>query len=355
MTGTYHADTLVLTVDARTPDAATIADAADVLRRGGLVAFPTETVYGLGANALDRQAVGRIFAAKGRPASDPLIVHIAELAQLETVARDVPPLAYELAAEFWPGPLTLILRRSEAIPLNVSAGTETVGVRMPRHPVALALLRAAGLPVAAPSANLFARPSPTSAQHVLEDLRGRVDVVLDGGATDIGVESTVLDLVSETPRVLRPGGIPLEQLQARLPDVTYTSQYLAEDEVASGPGMLLKHYSPRAELVVFDGTREAALAAVHEQASAALDAGRKVGVMLVDGDLAALSALPAMVESLGSSEDGVEAAQRLFAALRSLDARGADVIYTRSLPRTGLGLAVWDRLVRAAEGRIVAV
>jgi L-threonylcarbamoyladenylate synthase len=351
----YHAETLVLPVSLQALDERIISRAANVLRHGGLVAFPTETVYGLGANALDSVAVSHIFEAKGRPASDPLIVHVASTSQLTEVALDIPPLAWQLVAAFWPGPLTLVLRRGYDVPPNVSAGANTVAVRMPRHPVASALITAAQIPVAAPSANLFARPSPTTAQHVLEDLNGRVDLILDGGPTSIGIESTVLDLTGETPRVLRPGGIPLEQLQAVLPSVTYTSQYLAEQETAAGPGMLLKHYSPRAEMVLFDGPPAATLAALRTQAEAALAAGRRVGAMVVDDDLPALHDLPIEFAPLGQTSDAAAAAQRLFAALRSLDARGVDVIFARSLPRTGLGLAVWDRLVRAAEGRIISV
>ncbi len=352
---TYLAETRVLAVNAFAPEADAIAQAADVLRRGGLVAFPTETVYGLGANALDSAAVSHIFEAKGRPASDPLIVHIAEPAQLTDIAIDIPALAWRLVEAFWPGPLTLVLPRGAALTSNVSAGTATVAVRMPRHPVALALLRAARLPVAAPSANLFARPSPTTAQHVLEDLQGRVDLVLDGGATSIGVESTVLDLTGQTPRVLRPGGIGLEELRALLPDVTYTSQYLADDEVAAGPGMLLKHYSPRAELVVVSGAPRAVLAMIRDEARAAKAKGRKVGLMLDDGALAEMDRLRVITASLGCADDATDAAQRLFAALRSLDAQGVDLILTRTLPQTGLGLAVWDRLMRAAEGKIIMV
>ncbi len=352
---TYHADTQVITVDPQSPDEHAIAQAATVLRHGGLVAFPTETVYGLGANAFNSLAVNQIFEAKGRPATDPLIVHVASTSQLSQVALDVPPLAWQLVGEFWPGPLTLVLRRGYEVPPNVSAGANTVAVRMPRHPVASALITAAQIPVAAPSANLFARPSPTTAQHVLEDLNGRVDLILDGGPTAIGIESTVLDLTGDTPRVLRPGGITLEQLRAVMPLVTYTSQYLAEHDTAAGPGMLLKHYSPRAELVLFDGPPTATLAALRIQVEAALAAGRRVGLMLVDDDLPALRDLPVELAPLGPTADASEAAQRLFAALRSLDTRGVDVIFARSLPRTGLGLAVWDRLVRAAEGRIIAI
>ncbi len=201
----YFANTRLLAVDPALPDAAIMRQAADVLRAGGLVAFPTETVYGLGANATDAEAVSRIFSAKQRPASDPLIVHIASPEQLDQVTRFIPDLARTLAARFWPGALTLVLQRGAAVPSNVSAGRTTVAVRMPNHPIARALIQTADLPVAAPSANTFSRPSATSAQHVLDDLNGRVDIILDGGTTPIGVESTVLDLTVDPPVILRPG------------------------------------------------------------------------------------------------------------------------------------------------------
>lgn len=352
---TYHAETRVLKVDAQQPDPEAIAEAARVLRRGGLVAFPTETVYGLGANALDSEAAARIFAAKGRPATDPLIVHIAAPEQLEQVAADVPALARELAARFWPGPLTLILRRNPAIAANVSAGGETVGVRMPRHPVALALLSASGLPVAAPSANLFARPSPTTAQHVLDDLRGRVDIVLDAGTTEVGVESTVLDITQTPPRVLRPGGVSLEALRALLPDVTYTPRYLQEEEAAAAPGMLLKHYSPRAKLTVYSGSRDAVLAAMQQKARDLAAGGQRVGILASEADVAALAPFAAEIISLGEAGDTEQMARMLFAALREMDARGVDVILARAPRLEGLGLAVFDRLVRAAEGDLIEI
>ncbi len=349
----YRAETRVLPVDALHPDAEAIEEAAGVLRRGGLVAFPTETVYGLGANARDADAVDRIFAAKGRPASDPLIVHIASIDMLDQVTQTVPPLARELVSRFFPGPLTLVLRRHPSIPPNVSAGRDTVAVRMPSHPVALALLRASGLPIAAPSANLFSRPSPTTAQHVLDDLRGRVDIVLDSGATTVGVESTVLDLTQEPPVVLRPGGVPVEALREWASDVVYTPRYLGSDEAASAPGMLLKHYSPRAELRLFAGSGQATLDAMGIMAAALGGDDKRVGILTTDDAQAAFANLPVERVSLGRADDLEGAARRLFAALRDLDSRGVDVILAHWSAREGVGLAVWDRLVRAAEGRVL--
>jgi L-threonylcarbamoyladenylate synthase len=350
----YQTTTHLYRLDPAQPDPALLTLAADVLRRGGLVAFPTETVYGLGANARDAEAVARIFAAKGRPASDPIIVHIHDQAQLAVVARDLPPLAETLAAAFWPGPLTLVLRRSDHIPSIVSSGLPTVAVRMPSGAVARALLRAADLPIAAPSANTFSRPSATTAAHVLEDLDGRVDVILDAGPTQIGIESTVLDLTGETPTVLRPGGVTIEALHAHTPVILHERFIDAKgDESAPAPGMLLRHYAPRAPLTLFEAEPSAAVAAMRAQAVAAIARGQRIGLLIVDEDRAALADLGAQIETLGSERDLAQVSARLFAGLRALDAAGVDAILARTLGSAGLGAAIRDRLLRAAEGRVV--
>lgn len=347
--------TRILVVDPIHPDPAAIAEAASVLQGGGLVAFPTETVYGLGANALDAGAVARIFRAKGRPASDPLIVHIHDRVQLALVAAEVPEVALMLAERFWPGPLTLVLRRAPAIPPGVAAGRPTVAVRMPRHPVALALLAAVGVPIAAPSANRFSRPSPTLASHVLEDLAGQVDLVLDGGPAPIGLESTVLDVTLDPPVVLRPGGVTLEALRAVLPVVTFVPRYLPMEpqESAPAPGMLLRHYSPRAEMMLFSGPAEHAVQAMVATAQRLAAAGRRVGVMAPEQELGAFADLDVLTESLGPRDDPAAIGARLFACMRALDASGVDAILVHAIAPEGLGLAVWDRLFRATEGRVV--
>ncbi|HEY1013460.1 MAG TPA: L-threonylcarbamoyladenylate synthase, partial [Herpetosiphonaceae bacterium] len=286
-------ETKVLRVDAARPEQGAIDEAAAALRRGGLVAFPTETVYGLGANALDAAAVGRIFAAKGRPAFDPLIVHLFSLAQLDEVAVAIPDRAWALARAFWPGPLTLVLQRHPALPEALAAGRTTVAVRMPNHPVAAALLRSADLPVAAPSANLFSRPSPTLASHVLDDLAGRIDLVLDGGPASIGLESTVLDLTQESPVVLRPGGITLEALRPSLPDVTLATKYLAVGDAAgapASPGMLTKHYSPSAAVLLVSGPAAAVDERMRAELARLRAAGDAVGVMAPADEQAAWEA-----------------------------------------------------------------
>jgi len=294
-----------------------IARAAEILRAGGLVAFPTETVYGLGAHALDPRAVRKIFQAKDRPSWDPLIVHVTGLAMARTLARELPAA---LAARFWPGPLTLVLPKLPRVPAEVTAGRSTVALRVPRHPVAAALLAAAQLPIAAPSANRFRCPSPTTAAHVREDLGDRVDWILDAGPTPVGVESTVLDLTQTPPAILRPGGVSREELAAVLGAVALAPG--VEDEVAArglaGPGMSAKHYAPRARLEVFEDDRQ-----LQARERALRQQGKRVGVL-------------------------VPAAPTLFAEIRRLDATGVDVILCVLPAATGIGLAVRDRLQRAA-------
>ncbi|HEU5100142.1 MAG TPA: L-threonylcarbamoyladenylate synthase [Roseiflexaceae bacterium] len=350
--------TITLIVDPIRPNPAAIAQAAQVLLHGGLVAFPTETVYGLGANALDEAAVRKIFEAKGRPASDPLIVHIAGEEQVAGVAKSVPPLAHTLAQAFWPGPLTVVLERGSTVPANVSAGRETVAVRVPNHAVPLALIRAAGVPIAAPSANLFTRPSPTTAAHVIEDLGGRIDLLLDGGPTPIGLESTVLDLTGAQPALLRPGGVPIEALRQHIPDLSFAPRYveLADAEPApSSPGMLLKHYSPRAELQLFAGPAERAIERMRQAAQQALAAGKLVGIMAPNQDINAFADLAVVIAALGPREDIDQIGRRIFAGMRELDHLGVEHILVRGVDQAGLGLAIWDRLVRAAEGRVIEV
>lgn len=319
---------------------AEIETAAQIIRAGGVVAFPTETVYGLGANALDAKAVERIFAAKNRPHNDPIIVHIAALDQLQAVAAVVPDLANQLATQFWPGALTLILKRSNKVPSLVTAKLPNLAVRMPSHPIAQALIRAAGVPIAAPSANLFTRPSPTTAAHVMEDLADRIDAVIDGGATTIGLESTILDLTQSPPMILRPGGVLLEDLRRVIPDVQIRERALAMDEIAPAPGMLEKHYAPRATLFVFAG--DDAIDAM--QRTVEKNRQKKVGLLLMNDEREHFTHQP-YIFLLG--DDLQAAALNLFAGLRALDQRGVDLILMRAPQRTGIGIALWDRLQRA--------
>lgn len=352
-------ETKILRVNPQEPEADKIAQAAEALRAGELVAFPTETVYGLGANALDPQATTRIFAAKERPPTNPLIVHLASKNELPQVATNIPEAAWRLIDAFWPGALTLILPRQPSVPLNVTAGLETVAVRMPSHPVAHALIEAAGVPVAAPSANRYTRPSPTTAQHVLEDLGGRVAIILDGGSATIGVESTVLDLAGQVPQILRPGGVSLEELRRVLPEVVQEGPVVQSEGARRSPGLHLKHYSPRARLICFLGEGEPLYHALDKALRKYLAQGERVILLLPDEDAQLFRRLyiddePRII-SLGSRENLSQIAHNLFAALREADNEDADIILTRGYPSAGIGTALNDRLMRAAEGNVRAI
>ncbi|MBI5929920.1 MAG: threonylcarbamoyl-AMP synthase [Chloroflexi bacterium] len=356
---TYSAETQVLHLDPQHPETELIKQAAARIRAGGLVAFPTETVYGLGANGFDATAVDHIFIAKGRPTNDPIILHLSSRHQLELVAQDIPPLALQLAQAFWPGPLTLVLKRQPQVPANVTAGLDTVAVRVPSHPVALALLKAADVPIAAPSANRFSRPSPTTAQHVLEDLEGCVDLVLDGGPTSIGVESTVLDLTQSIPTILRPGGALVEPLRVMIPNLQIKQSFVGASEGKQGltsPGMLLKHYSPNADLLLFTGPDDTKVIA-HMQSTVhqLVQEGKSVGVLTSEEDRPHFARLPIQLAELGPRSDLEMIARNLFAGMRTLDFLGVDVILVKSFVQEGLGLAIWDRLIRAAEGKVITI
>lgn len=331
-------------------DTVIFTEAAECLQRGGLVAFPTETVYGLGALALDASAVARIFSAKGRPLSDPLIVHIAERKQATELVSDFPRLANRLAAEFWPGPLTLVLPKSEAVPSIVTAGGPTVALRIPADERALSLLRAVGAPLAAPSANRFGRISPTRAEHVLAELGGRIDMLLDGGPTGHGLESTVLDVTIEPARILRPGAVTLEQLRRIDPYIRLLSEMGGADgaEAIRSPGQLPTHYAPQVPLWLASGPRATELLAAECQRRQ--EAGQRVGWLCLEED-AGPAASADVSALLGSGGDAAACARHLYHALRELDDRGVCVILAREIPDRGLGRAINDRLRRAAQGR----
>jgi L-threonylcarbamoyladenylate synthase len=313
-----------------------ISRAGELIRAGRLVAFPTETVYGLGANALNPDAVARIFEAKGRPHFDPLIVHVRKIEDLESLVASFPETALRLAERFWPGPLTLVLPKTREVPDLVTAGLSTVAVRIPRHPVAQGLLEAAGVPIAAPSANRFGRLSPTRAEHVLEQLGDRIDYILDGGPSDVGVESTVLDLTTTPPRLLRPGGIPLEDLEHVLGEIE-TVHEISKGETPAAPGMLTKHYAPRTRVVVIENLEQCLL----NPAKSAL-------LTLAPLSNTATSEF-LTVETLSQTGDLREAATKFFSTMRRLDDAGAEQIIAMRFPNHGLGRALNDRLERAAK------
>jgi L-threonylcarbamoyladenylate synthase len=342
--------TLLLKVNPHRPKPSLIKQAAKIIRRGGLVAFPTETVYGLGANALSEEAVAKIFKAKQRPANDPIIVHIASKEDIHLVADEIPAKAYELIQRFWPGPLTLVLPKSEKIPKIVTAGLPSVGVRMPKCEVALELIKMAGVPIAAPSANLFGRPSPTRAEHVLKDLEGKVEIIIDGGSTEVGVESTVLDITTNT--ILRPGGISRESLEEVLGEVSVFKVTKDSFEALRSPGMMKRHYAPRAKVLFFVGEKELMITRMKERTSALTKQGMKVGVMVPDEYLRHFDK-SLLLKGLGPSEDLTTIAKNLFSTMRSLDEEGVDFILTIGLSKEGLGLAIFDRLLKAAGSEVI--
>lgn len=347
--------TRCIKVDALSPDPKLIRDAGDILVRGGLVAFPTETVYGLGANALEGRAVKKIFEAKGRPSDNPLIVHVAELGQITELVKNIPRAARGLMQAFWPGPLTLVLPVGGAVPPEVTAGLSSIAIRMPGHAVALALIRAAGVPIAAPSANLSGRPSPTMAAHVMQDLNGRIDVVLDGGPTGVGVESTVLDLSGPVPTILRPGGVTLEALQEILGEVIVDPAVLGSLTAAKprSPGMKYTHYAPRAPLLLVEGEPHAIAAKIREIASECRSNGKRVGILTYAGSEDYAGSGQVVLAGQRSNPETVAAG--LYAALRRFNDLEVDCILAEGLPEGGVGMAVMNRLRRAAGGRIMHV
>ena len=320
-----------------------IEEAAAILRRGGLLGIPTETVYGLGADGLNEDAVRRIFLAKGRPQDNPLILHVPDAGWLERCCTDIPSAAYALAERFWPGPLTMILPRRDCVPLRTTGGLDTVGVRCPDHPVTRAIIAAADTPVAAPSGNTSGRPSPTCARHMMEDMMGKIDGIVDGGDCAVGVESTIVDLTVQPPRLLRPGGLPLEELEAVLGEVAVDKavrQRLGDGEKAKAPGMKYRHYAPRAAVTVVTGTPRRSAAYIREH----LPAG--AGVICFD-EYAPLFA-GHIVHRLGSQEDKLAQAQHVFDALRTFDDTDVTAIFAQCPDESGLGLAVGNRLKKAA-------
>lgn len=320
-----------------------IGVAAQIIRDGGLVAMPTETVYGLAADALNGEAVAKIFRAKGRPMDNPLIVHIAALEDAKRLVSRFPEKARLLAERFWPGPLTMVLPKSELIPDEVSAGLDTVGIRFPAHPLAQSLIRESGTPLAAPSANRSGIPSPTTAQHVLHDMDGRIEAVLDGGECRVGVESTVITLASDRPRLLRPGGVTLEQMEAAIGEIDVDDAVLhrLKDGVkAASPGMKYRHYAPKAHVVLIKADDQKYIDYVNRHAD------DRTACMCYDEDVAALRA--GKTYPLGAKEDTLRQARVLFGTLRQIDDDGMTLVYARCPETDGVGMAVYNRLIRAA-------
>lgn len=332
-----------------------LKEASAVIRSGGLVAFPTETVYGLGGDATNPEASRKIYAAKGRPSDNPLIVHIADFSQLRNIVAEVPQEAEKLAEAFWPGPLTMILRKNDVIPYETTGGLDTVAIRMPSHPVARAFLQDSGCMIAAPSANTSGRPSPTMAQHVWEDLHGKIEILLDGGPVGIGIESTIVDLSEERPMILRPGFITQEMLSAVLGDVGVDPGLASENskQPPKAPGMRYRHYAPKADLTLVEGTMEEVISKINALTREAQAMGKSVGVLATEENKDRYVADHVIV--IGQRQDEAEIARHLFDVLRQFDDLQVDLIYSESFVAAGVGQAIMNRLLKAAGHKRIFV
>lgn len=326
---------------------ADIPRAAEILKNGGLVAIPTETVYGLGASALNEAALKKIFEVKGRPADNPLIIHVSSSDELEKWCRNIPAAAYRLAEVFWPGPLTLLLEKKPVIPSLVTAGLSTVAVRCPRHPLTLELIKQSGVPIAAPSANISGKPSPTTAGHVMSDIGGKIEAVLDGGPCSVGLESTIVDMTVKPPSILRPGGITKEQLKEILGEVEIDGGLINPDERPKAPGMKYRHYAPQAEVIIVSGDKQR----IYDYVNDRPDEG--AAVLCFDGEEHYFK--NKLCLSYGGEDRPSVLAENLFACLRELDREDIKTIYARCPSEDGVGFAVVNRLKKAAGGRIVCL
>lgn len=347
--------TILLKVDPNKPDLSKIKVAANIIKKGGLVAFPTETVYGLGADALNSKAILSLFKAKNRPVDNPPIIHVENLDQIKNLAKEIPIKAKLLIEKFWPGPLTIVFQRSENIPIESTAGLDTIAIRMPQHKVALALIKKSKCPIAAPSANISGKPSPTLAKHVFDDLNGKIDVILDGGPTCIGVESTVVNITVNPPEVLRPGGISIEDLKKTIGDIkihpfVLTDKQLAIEKIRS-PGMKHKHYAPKAKVILVEGAVLLIIKKVTEIAKQYMLKELKVGILATQETVQYYNA--DIVKSLGSRFNLKGIAHNLFSLLREFDDENVDIIVAEGVPSEGVGLAIMNRLRKAAAYNIV--
>ena len=348
-------ETIVSKITHTIEDNAVIDKAGKIIRSGGLVAFPTETVYGLGGDALNPEASGKIYAAKGRPSDNPLIIHICKLEDITKIVSDFPENARRLAEEFWPGPLTMVLPKADIVPKQTTGGLDTVAVRMPVDPTALAFIEAAGGYVAAPSANVSGRPSPTEAKYVVEDMNGRIEMILDDGDVEIGIESTIVDLTGEVPMLLRPGFITLTMLQDVLGHVEVDKTILDGDclDKPKAPGMKYKHYAPKGELAIVTGEADAVITRINEFAEEAISRGEKTGIIATDETMEQYRAHS--VKSAGKRSDEVSIARNLYRLLREFDDEEVTVIYSESFADGGIGQAVMNRLLKAAGHKILQV
>lgn len=345
--------TLIKKIDRNNIDEEIIEQAGAILRAGGLVTFPTETVYGLGANALDEKAAMKTYAAKGRPSDNPLIVHIARIEDLEGIVTEVPDDAKRIAQRFWPGPLTMIFNKNDRVPLGTTGGHDTVAVRMPDDEIARRVILAGGGYVSAPSANTSGRPSPTSAQHVAEDLDGKIDMIIDGGNVEIGVESTIVDMTVRPPMILRPGAITEQMLSEVIGTVTVDEALVSEnsDKAPKAPGMKYRHYAPKAEMIIVQGEPGEAVKAIKQLAYAQERNGKKVGIIATSESVPSYTT--GIVKSIGSRENEKTVARNLYRILREFDAEEVDYIYSEAFSEDGIGTAVMNRLGKAAGHHVI--
>ena len=345
--------TIIRKVDENCIDQEIMKEAGALLKSGALVAFPTETVYGLGANALDEKASAKIYAAKGRPSDNPLIIHIADMEKLAYITAEIPTAAIKLAEKFWPGPLTMVLKKSDVVPLGTTGGLNTVAVRMPSHPIALEMIRAGGGYIAAPSANTSGRPSPTLASHVADDMDGIIPMILDGGAVGIGIESTIVDLTEEIPTILRPGFITKEMLEEVVGEVQIDKGLEADAKTPpKAPGMKYRHYAPKAELLIVEGAEDAVIKKINALVKEKEAQGIVAGVIGTEETVSKYQA--GIVKSMGTRTDEISISSHLYGILREFDESDAEVIYSESFEEGAMGSATMNRLLKAAGHKIIS-
>lgn len=345
-------ETYVVRVDKTNPDSGILKKAGEIIKNGGVVAFPTETVYGLGGNGFDDNAIDKIFLAKGRPQDNPLILHVSTIEEVYPLVQEVNDRAKLLMERFWPGPLTIIFNKSEKISYKLTGGLDTIAIRMPKHNVALGLIKHSQVPIAAPSANTSGRPSPTEAKHVIEDMNGKIDMIIDGGSTGIGVESTVLDISGNVPTILRPGGITLEDLLEIFPVVNYDKSIISDDEkiIPKSPGQKYKHYAPKAKMIVYSGEIEDITSTIVDHAHKLILVGKVVGIMATEETKDKYSEGNIIV--VGSRRKSETIAQNLFSVLREFDSLNVDVILGEGIDTKGIGTAIMNRMKKACGGDI---
>ncbi len=349
--------TKILKIDSNEFMPSKLEEAVLILKNGGLVAFPTETVYGLGADGLNKEASRKIYAAKGRPSDNPLILHIVDFDALKVLTRDCPEKGRKLAKAFWPGPLTMIFNKSEIVPYSTTGGLDTVAIRMPSHPVAYELIRQSGIYIAAPSANISGRPSPTRAEHVIEDMDGKIEMIIDGGKVDIGLESTIVDVTGPVPTILRPGYITAEMIEQVIGPVEYDKAVLSRVKdptiIPKAPGMKYKHYAPKGDLTIYEGDSTAVISAINRIAADKQLAGYKVGIIATDETIECYP--EGLVKTIGTRKDEGTIALGLFELLRDFDSEGTEYIFTESFENNQLGQAIMNRLLKAAGYHIEKV